>query len=153
MEATKNIINHAEQRCKESGARLTEKRKQVLSLLLESSKALSAYELVDAYKREFGDALPAMSMYRILEFLENEQFVHRLALANKYIACEHIHCDHSHTQSQFLICNQCQKVKEIFIDKPTMESLKNHVVDTGFNLVNPQLEMSCVCDSCLNSNT
>lgn len=148
MEAVTRIIDEAERKCKANGSRLTNKRKHVLSLLLKSGKALSAYELVEAYKSELGETLPAMSIYRILEFLEGEYLAHKLSLANKYVACEHICCQHDHDVSQFLICNQCQKVKEISIGKPTMSGLKKNIQDAGFHLVSPQLEMNCVCNIC-----
>ncbi|WP_086933837.1 Fur family transcriptional regulator [Agarilytica rhodophyticola] len=151
MTRVEQIIDHAEQQCKTNGARLTNKRKQVLSGLLKSEKALSAYELIDICKAESGETLPAMSIYRILEFLEKEQLVHKLNLANKYVACAHITCDHDHFVSQFLICGQCQKVREISISKTTIEELQLNVEKAGFHLMSPQLEMNCVCDACMAS--
>ncbi len=148
MDSVRRVIDRAEQRCKEKGSRLTEKRKQVLSLLLKSGKALSAYELVEAYKTDLGDRLPAMSVYRILEFLMSEHLVHRLEIANKYVACDHINCEQHHNETQFVICGQCQKVKEISISGSIMEELKKNANEVGFNLSNLQLEMSCICEDC-----
>ena len=53
MSKVQKIIDHAEQHCKAHGARLTDKRKQVLSGLLQSKKALSAYELIDYCKENY----------------------------------------------------------------------------------------------------
>ena len=149
MGKVENIIKHAEQHCKEHGARLTNKRKQVLSGLLKSKKALSAYELVDYCKAELGETIPAMSVYRILDFLQDEHLVHKLSLANKYVACSHITCDHAHGVPQFLICGQCQKVEEIAISKSTINELQNNVAQAGFHLVSQQLELDCLCDDCM----
>lgn len=149
MDAVKRVIDHAERRCKEKGSRLTEKRRLALSLLVKSSKALSAYELVEAFKTDLGETLPAMSMYRILEFLIAEDLVHKLSSTNKYVACENICSEHTHAESQFLICGQCQKVKEISINRSLMESIKENVNDTGFHLVSSQLEMNCICEECM----
>ena len=143
-----SIIDHAEQHCKSHGSRLTLKRKQILSNLIKSEKALSAYDLIDLYKHEVGSAIPAMSMYRILQFLEDEHLVHKLSLANKYVACAHISCDHSHSIPQFLICGQCNKVEEISIPKTTIDALQKTVEERGFSLISPQIEMNCVCDDC-----
>lgn len=148
MEQHENTINHAEKLCKQHGSRLTEKRKRVLGVLLQSDRALSAYELVDYCKENFEVALPAMSVYRILEFLEDEQLVHKLNLANRYVACKHITCDHQHEVPQFLICTNCQRVKEISINKSTLESLQQNVTTAGYRLVSPQLEMNCLCEKC-----
>lgn len=148
MNKVQQIIDRAEQQCKTHGSRLTDKRKQVLSGLLKSGKALSAYELIDICKSEFGETLQAMSMYRILEFLQNEHLVHKLNLTNKYVACSHISCDHDHGTPQFLICDQCQKVEEMHLSPSTIAELKKSVEDAGFHLVSQQLEMSCICKTC-----
>lgn len=153
MGQVENIIEHAEQHCKAHGARLTNKRKQVLSGLLKSQKALSAYELADYCKTEFGKAIPAMSIYRILDFLQEEHLVHKLSLANKYVACSHITCDHDHGVPQFLICGQCQKVEEIAINKSTMNELQLNVTQAGFHLVSQQLELDCLCNDCVSQAT
>ena len=91
-----------------------------------------------------------MSVYRILEFLEQQQLVHKLNLASKYIACCHIDCEHLHDVSQFLICSVCQRVKEISLGKITEKELKQDVEEAGFHLVSPQLEINCVCEKCVN---
>ncbi len=151
MSTVQTIIEHAERHCQEHGARLTNKRKQVLSGLLKSDKALSAYELVEYCKAEFGETIPAMSVYRILDFLQGEHLVHKLNLANKYVACSHIISDHAHEIPQFLICGQCRRVKEISISKSTISKLRHGVEEAGFQLVSPQLEMNCVCENCLSN--
>lgn len=151
MNKIDEIIIHAEQYCKKHGTRLTPKRKQVLSSLIQSEKALSAYDLIDLFERNFGEKIPAMSVYRILEFLEKEHLVHKLSLANKYVACSHITCDHAHGVPQFLICGNCNNVKEIRIDKSTINELKNNIEQAGFRLVSPQLEMNCICNDCSNA--
>lgn len=144
-----SIIDHAEQYCKSHGALLTAKRKLILSSLIQSPKALSAYDVIDLCKQQFDQKIPAMSVYRILEFLENEKLVHKLKLANKYVACSHITCDHDHGVPQFLICGTCDHVKEISIKKSTMSELNNDIEQAGFQLVSPQLEMNCICKSCI----
>ena len=143
------IIEHAEQNCKSHGSRLTTKRKQVLSLLAQTNKALSAYDLIDLFVKENGEKIPAMSVYRILDFLEAEHLVHKLKLANKYIACSHITCKHEHGVPQFLICSVCNAVKEITVNKSTINELNDSVEKAGFKLVSPQLEINCICNDCL----
>jgi Fur family zinc uptake transcriptional regulator len=148
MNNVETILSHAESNCKAHGAKLTNKRKYVLSGLLKSAKAMSAYELVDYCKEEYGEKLPPMSVYRILDFLADEDLVHKLNLANKYIACSHITCDHVHGVPQFLICGNCQRVEEIQVKKSTINSLKRNIEEAGFHLVSQQLEMDCLCHQC-----
>ncbi|WP_049722374.1 Fur family transcriptional regulator [Gilvimarinus polysaccharolyticus] len=148
MNAVDKIIDKAEQICLNRGTRLTAKRKQVLAGLIESNKALSAYELIDFCESHYGDTFSAMSVYRILEFLEEEGLAHRLNIANKYVACAHINCGHTHETPQFLICRECSKVREIRITPDAISNLKDNASDAGFMLVTPQFEMSCICKDC-----
>jgi Fur family zinc uptake transcriptional regulator len=142
------ILDYAESNCRARGAKLTIKRKQVLSGLIDTRRALSAYELVDYCKEQYGESLPPMSVYRILDFLQQENLVHKLDLANKYIACAHITCNHDHGVPQFLICGTCQRVDEITVDKSVIDSLKATIENAGFMLASPQLEMNCLCKQC-----
>ena len=87
-------------------------------------------------------------MYRILDFLESEDLVHKLNLAKKYVACSHITCKHPHQVPQFLICKRCYKVQEIRIDAALVQSLKNHIDEAGYSLASQQLEFDCLCADC-----
>ncbi|TQV88561.1 Fur family transcriptional regulator [Aliikangiella coralliicola] len=143
------IVERADEKCKHMGVKLTTKRKQVLMGLVKSEKAISAYELADYYTQEFEVAMPPMSVYRILDFLQQAQLVHKLNIANKYVACSHITCDHAHEIPQFLICSKCQQVEEITIKKSIIENLQLNVEKAGFRLLSPQLEMNCLCEHCM----
>jgi Fur family zinc uptake transcriptional regulator len=149
MKTAESIIQDAEHYCKTRGTRLTAKRKKILTGLIQSDKALSAYELIDFCKTEYGEPMPAMSVYRILEFLESEGLVHKLNLANKYVACTHISCDHKHAVPQFLICNSCSRVKEVSINESTISAINETVKGAGFDLYSPQVELNCLCESCI----
>jgi len=148
MSKISKVLDHAEQSCKANGARLTNKRKNILTGLLKTQKALSAYELADFCRLELQQPVPPMSVYRILDFLESENLVHKLHLANKYVACSHISCNHAHEIPQFLICNECSNVKEIGIDKALIDTLKHNVKQAGYQLKSPQLELHCLCSGC-----
>jgi Fur family zinc uptake transcriptional regulator len=148
MDNVQAILDYAESNCRAHGAKLTIKRKQVLSGLIDTRRALSAYELVDYCKEQYGESLPPMSVYRILDFLQQENLVHKLDLANKYIACAHITCNHDHGVPQFLICCTCQRVDEITVDKSVIDSLKATIENAGFMVASPQLEMNCLCKQC-----
>lgn len=141
-------MKHAEQHCQLHGTRLTQKRRTVLTGLLESGKALSAYELVDYCRDELGIELLPMSVYRILDFLESENLVHRLNIANKYVACSHITCEHEHEVPQFLICKACHRVDEIGLPAPLISSIARTIETAGFQLASKQLELDCICGSC-----
>ncbi|WP_371991381.1 Fur family transcriptional regulator [Vibrio amylolyticus] len=151
INSVKAIIAHVEKKCIARGKQLTPKRKLVLEALIHADKALSAYDLVDYCMQHFSQNVPAMSVYRILEFLENEHFAHKLKVSNKYIVCSHILCEHEHGVPQFLICSKCNKISEQMIDPKMITGLKSHAKQQGFTIVSPQLEINCVCDECANS--
>jgi len=142
------IIDKAKAVCAQSGGRLTEKRKSVLALLLVSNRPLSAYEITDAYNKDAEKPMPAMSVYRILEFLEAEDLVHKLSSTSKYVACSHISCGHAHEISQFLICGKCQSAKEVTLSSGIINELGNLIGKAGYTLTNPQLELQCLCVRC-----
>ena len=149
----KQTLGAAEDACRATGARLTEKRKNVLAVLLRSSKPLSAYDIVDQYLQDYGEPIPAMSVYRMLDFLAKENLAHKLNSENKYLACAHINCDHHHGTPQFLICGGCNKVSEIGISTEVISALRDAVSGAGFQLKSSQLELDCLCDECARQAT
>ena len=142
------IIEQAKQNCASEGVKLTTKRENILSSIIVAGEAVSAYELADLYKEQFGQTIPAMSVYRILDFLVELSLVHKLTSANKYIACSHISCSHQHEIPQFLICESCQSVTEIGVKNAVLDELKSSVEKTGFKLTNQQLELKGLCADC-----
>lgn len=146
--STEHALEHAAQHCSTRGVRLTRKRRLVLAGLIESSKALSAYELVDYCRDALGAELLPMSVYRILDFLEQEHLVHRLDLARRYVACSHIGCDHAHEAPQFLICRECNRVEELGLSGQLVDAIAQSVETAGFQLDSRQIELDCVCKPC-----
>ena len=121
--------------------------------LLESDKALSAYELTEFCRDRLGFDLLPMSVYRILEFLEGKHLAHRLNLANKYVACSHITCEHEHDVPQFLICKECFHVEEVGLKRTFINTLEKAIDEAGFHLASHQIELDCVCDECSREET
>lgn len=147
---TERVLKRAEKLCADHGSKLTTKRRQVLTGLLDSEKALSAYDLADYCRDRLGSNLLPMSVYRILDFLQSKGLAHRLNTANKYVACAHIACDHEHEVPQFLICKECDTVKEVGITKSVVRGISNAVESVGFNLMSNQIELECLCSDCAN---
>jgi Fur family zinc uptake transcriptional regulator len=147
-ETIEHVVDAAERTCSESGLRLTPKRRNVLLTLLRAGAPLSAYELAAEYQVAFGESIPTMSVYRMLNFLVQVKLAHKLDTTNQYLACAHITCDHQHEVPQFLICDQCHRVSEIGVGKALVEQLKQSVERTGFQVKRNQLELHGVCASC-----
>ena len=105
-----DALTAAEQVCERAGARLTTLRKRVLELVWQSHRPLGAYDLLETLARE-DDRRPAPpTVYRALDFLQEQGLVHRIASLNAFIGCaspEHTH------QGHFLICRNCRVAIEL----------------------------------------
>ena len=146
------LLRAAEVACAGNGARLTQRRRQVLSVLIQSSSPLSAYEVLDLCNRSTTSAMPAMSVYRILDFLEQQLLVHRLSSSNKYVSCARIACGHKHFQkTHFLLCEGCSSVEEVDATQEASDALEQMAKTVGFKLTTQQFELSGICTSCQNS--
>ena len=145
---TKRVLGEAERHCSEKGVRFTTKRKLVLEALLNSDRSLSAYELADYCRAELGSEMLPMSVYRILDFLASERLVHRIKTTNKFIACSHISCEHDHKAWQFLICQNCDKVEEVDLEKSILNKITDAIQEVGFQVAGRQFELEGVCSDC-----
>ena len=145
---TKRVLGEAERHCSEKGVRFTTKRKLVLEALLNSDRSLSAYELADYCRAEQGSVMLPMSVYRILDFLASERLVHRIKTTNKFIACSHISCEHDHKAWQFLICQNCDKVEEVDLEKSILNKITDAIQEVGFQVAGRQFELEGVCSDC-----
>ena len=93
-----------------------------------------------------------MSVYRILDFLEQQLLVHRLSTSNKYVSCAHITCDHKHFQTtHFLLCEGCSSVEEVDATQEASDALEQMAKTVGFKLTTQQFELSGICTTCQNS--
>ncbi len=144
-------ISDAEEKCTNSGIRFTKRRKQVLSVLLKADAALSAYEIAEQCNADSDTKMPAMSVYRILDLLQEQNLIHRLEIANKYVSCSHISCSHEHNKSQFLICGGCRHVEEIYLSHDAVDALQTAASAAGFSAISSQLEITGWCAQCQQS--
>ena len=143
-----SVVSAAEQKCIQEGIRFTKRRKQVLSVMIEADVALSAYEIAERCNAGSDSKMPAMSVYRILDLFQEQNLIHKLDLANKYVCCAHISCSHEHDSSQFLICGSCRHVEEISLSDEAVQALQTAASAAGFNAISPQLEIKGRCVRC-----
>ena len=98
----------AEKRLGAAGQRLTPVRRKTLQILLDSPRALGAYEVLERLVAD-GFANQPPVAYRALEFLEEQGLVHRIRRLNAFTACMHVGEVHA---PAFLICRECHAVAE-----------------------------------------
>lgn len=142
------ILDKASEHCQQLGERLTPKRERLLDLLLAADGPKSAYDLIHDHQAAYGEAPAAMSVYRMLNFLVESGLAHKLATTNQFLACSHISCDHEHEVPQFLICDRCQTVEEVGIQRTLMAELKASASRIGFEMGSQQLEVHGLCSRC-----
>ncbi|MFC0200682.1 Fur family transcriptional regulator [Paracoccus rhizosphaerae] len=143
QECAHRALDEAAARLAEQGARLTPVRRRTLEILLESHRALGAYEVLDRLAAEgFGRQPPVA--YRALEFLVSHGMVHRLQRLNAFTACLHPGDDH---HPAFLICRSCDKVAEA-AGVPIRDSLTEIAGRGGFQVERATIEAVGLCATC-----
>ncbi len=147
---TQQTLKFVKQVSQQSGLNFTTKRSNVLQLMLAAKKTLSAYDIVDGYSVQYQQKISAVSVYRMLDFLINAGFVHKLSSNSQYIVCSHITCSHAHETPMLLICNSCHQVDEVAIGNELLPVLKKSAVSSGFQLQDQQLELHGICKPCQN---
>mgnify|MGYP002386007338 FL=1 len=138
-----NLLNKAYQHCIKHGYRFTEPRERVLKILVEEGKPLGAYDILQKLAQEVSNPKPP-TVYRAIQFWHQEGFVHCIDSLKSYVACLH---GHHVGQAQFIICNQCNLVKElgtvIEFAPVIKEAEKIH-----FSVVNCTVEVRGICHTC-----
>lgn len=136
-------VEAVEQACTTRGIRLTPMRAQVLALVAAAGKPIKAYDLLDQMKSPSGTTAPP-TVYRALDFLLAQGFIHRLASVNAFISCHHPQVQHS---VPFLICDQCQNATELE-DVEIANRLDAQAKALGFITRAQTLEVHGICANC-----
>jgi Fur family zinc uptake transcriptional regulator len=134
-------LSQAEASCKARGERWTASRRRVLELLLEAARPMKAYDLMAAFDETGAPAKPP-TVYRALEFLEQQSLVHRIAGINAFIACG---ADQAVHTAAFLICDCCGSAEEF---DPRIEQVAGLAADHGFAVEAVTLEVRGRCRWC-----
>ncbi|XAW89740.1 zinc uptake transcriptional repressor Zur [Vibrio sp. CDRSL-10 TSBA] len=138
------LTKQIEEICAARGVRLTTQRKRVFELICASKKASSAYELLEDLKQSEPQAKPP-TVYRALDFLMEQGFIHRVESTNSFISC--CSCNAHKHFSQLLICDQCGNVIELQ-DDSLIALLADNAEKHGFKIDNHVIESHGVCQSC-----
>lgn len=140
-------INAAEATCKQRGGRLTAIRRRVLELVWASHEPVKAYDLLDTLRNERSSAAPP-TVYRALDFLQEEGLVHKIESLNAYVGCG----KPGHMGSgQFLICSDCGEVAEL-ADTELVKLIRNKAEQIGFAIEEQVVEIKGHCAQCLPTN-
>ena len=133
----------AERYCAKNDLQFTPSRRKVLEFLLQSGKALGAYDLLDRL-HEVGFKPQPPVAYRALEFLIKYGFAHKVEHLNAFVACIHPGKEHS---PAFMICRSCASVSEM----DTLRSnsmITENLISQGFKVEEAVIEARGLCEAC-----
>lgn len=140
--ALEGALADAEARCADASERLTGPRRRVLELLLRAEGPAKAYDLIAGFG-ESGQAAKPPTVYRALDFLEKQGFVHRIESMNAYVACKRVGETHS---AAFLICDCCGATREVapFSSK----NISGLFAGSGYEISTLTVEARGLCAAC-----
>ncbi|MEO7050192.1 MAG: transcriptional repressor [Rhodanobacter sp.] len=139
----KGFVRAVEHASKERGLRLTPLRKEVLQLVASAGKPVKAYDLLDQLRERHGNAAPP-TVYRALDFLLENSFIHKLESINAFVSCHHPAEAH---QVPFLICDSCDSAQEV-CDERVAELIEAQARALGFRPQAQTLEVHGICKNC-----
>jgi Fur family zinc uptake transcriptional regulator len=139
-----DAMTTAEASCVARGQRLTPIRRKVLDALLVTHQPLGAYDIMERLNPS-GPRPAPITVYRALDFLCANGFVHRIESRNAYLACVRPHATGDLTV--FLICERCGAVGEASSPE-VAATIKSAARSAGFTPKSPVIEIGGVCRHC-----
>jgi len=141
-----DLVARAEALCAERAQRFTPIRKTVYEIVASAAAPITAYQILDrmlAFGRETGPP----TIYRALDFLLQQNLVHRIESLNAFVPCGQPQIHHS---CQFLICTGCGTTAEVEAEG-VMAGLSRAARALGFSVSEAVLELKGVCARCSNA--
>jgi Fur family transcriptional regulator, zinc uptake regulator len=148
--AAEETLVAAEAYCRVNGLRLTPQRRAVLEVLAKACAPLGAYDLIERMRRDGGRAPAPIVVYRVLDFLKEHGFIHRLETLNAFIACPHRH--NPSARVVFLICESCKQVEEV-TSSPLDTALAALAKKYDFLADKQVMELAGTCRTCRKANS
>ena len=119
------------------GMALTGTKREVLAHIAAAMQPLTAYQILDLVQKQRGKPVMPPTIYRAVNFLVEQGFVHRLESLNAFVACADL--DHHHA-GQFVICDSCGRTEEL-ADATVSDRLAQDAKGLGFTLSHQTVEL------------
>lgn len=137
-----SALAQAENICRQQKVRLTPTRRRVLELVWQQHRPVGAYDLLEQLQQQGRVAPP--TVYRALDFLQQQGLIHRLESLNAFIGCAQPESPH---QGQFLICQSCRSLAEI-TDPKISQTINRSALTSGFTPLSQTVEIMGICATC-----
>jgi Fur family zinc uptake transcriptional regulator len=138
------IVREVEHECNARSLRLTPLRREVLELVAKARRPVKAYDLLESLRDRHAGAAPP-TVYRALDFLLENGFIHKLESINAFVFCQHPAEAH---QVPFLICDVCESATEVCDEGAIAHLIERQAHDFGFRAKAQTLEVHGVCRRC-----
>jgi len=145
------FVAAVEAACRERGLRLTPIRARVLGLIADAGQPAKADDLLEQLRNDrdadgegSGAAAPP-TVYRALDFLLANGFIHKLESVNAFVACHHPNANQHSVP--FLICDRCHSATELE-DASIVAKLDVAARALGFAPQAQTLEVHGLCAKC-----
>ena len=130
-----------EKYCVENSLKLTLLRRWVFEILIRDQKHLGAYQVLEIFKKEGFASSPPIA-YRVLDFLVEKGFTHKIHGLNSFIACSFTGCKHS---PAFNIFRKCDNVVEIKSEKAFPKDAHTAL---DIKIESAMIEIEGTCSAC-----
>ncbi len=137
-------LDAAEALCASRNERLTAIRRQVLEIVWRGHHPIGAYDILAVMQAAAGRKVAPPTVYRALEFLQAQGFVHRIESLNAFVGCHDPGKPHA---VQFMICRACRTAVEIH-DPRIADALAAAAAAAGFTPQERVVELSGLCARC-----
>ena len=131
--------------CELNNLVFTEIRQKIFEIIIKFKKPMKAYEILDVFTEVTGKRAHPPTIYRAIDFLIENGFIHKLNSINSYVGCFH---PKVHKECYFLICKICNIYKEC-CDKNLTENIFKSANKRDFIVSNTTLEIEGHCNDCI----
>lgn len=124
--------------------RMTPLRIEILRLIAEAKHPITAYELLRQLRTSRANSEPP-TVYRVLDYLQDNGLIHKIANNNTYVACDLPQDPH---QGQIFLCRSCGHSFETH-DSKVIKALEEYAIKNQFQLSHDLIELTGICRNCL----
>ena len=140
----KASISRVDEICKSNNLGFTDIRRQVFEIIIKKNKPIKAYEILDEIRNITNKPSHPPTVYRAIDFLIENGFVHKLNSINSFVGCFH---PKTHEECYFLICKKCNLYQEC-CDDSLKDRISKTAVHNKFVISNTTLEIEGHCLDC-----
>jgi Fur family zinc uptake transcriptional regulator len=141
--STAQLLAQAVAICEQRGQRFTPMRRQVFEIVAGARSPLTAYNILDKLLASGTESAPP-TVYRALDFLLQQNLVHRVESLNAFLPCAQPQVHHD---CQFLICTACGTTEEVEVNG-LMTRLTRGAKGLGFSINEAIVELRGLCARC-----